>query len=71
MKKSLQEITLRKLIRRIIREEAKPVPGDAPGEKQVHLFDFDDTLGETLNANAIMLYQDGESVHKSEKDARD
>lgn len=59
------------MIRKIIREEANAVPGDAPGDKQVHLFDFDDTLGETLNANAIMLYQDGVPVHKSENDARD
>jgi hypothetical protein len=26
------------------------VPGDAPPEKQVHVFDFDDTLGVTTNA---------------------
>jgi len=71
VKKSLNELKLRRMIRQIIREEAAPVPGDSPGEKQVHLFDFDDTLGETTNANAIMLYQDGEPVHKSEKDARD
>lgn len=70
MKKSLEEIKLRQLIQRLIREEDEPIPGDAPGEKQVHLFDFDDTLGVTTNANAIMLYQDGEPVHKSEKDAR-
>ena len=41
------------------------VPGDAPPEKQVHLFDFDDTLGVTTNANAVMLYRDGKPVHKS------
>lgn len=70
MKKSLEEINLRRLIQKIIREEVKPIPGDAPGNKQVHLFDFDDTLGITTNANAIMLYQDGEPVHKSEKEAR-
>ncbi len=47
----------------ILFEEA--VPGDAPPEKQVHLFDFDDTLGVTTNANAVMLYRDGKPVHKS------
>lgn len=67
-----EERNLRNLIRQIIKEEAKqPVPGDAPGEKQVHLFDFDDTLGVTTNANAIMLYQDGQPVHRSESEARE
>lgn len=47
----------------ILFEEA--VPGDSPPEKQVHLFDFDDTLGVTTNANAVMLYRDGKPVHKS------
>jgi hypothetical protein len=47
----------------ILFEEA--VPGDAPPEKQVHLFDFDDTLGVTTNANAVMVYRDGKPVHKS------
>lgn len=41
------------------------VAGDSPPEKQVHLFDFDDTLGVTTNANAVMLYRDGKPVHKS------
>lgn len=71
MRKSLNEIKLRRLIQKIIQEEADIVPGDAPGNKQVHLFDFDDTLGVTTNANAIMLYQDGAPVHKTEKDARE
>lgn len=47
----------------ILFEEA--VPGDSPPEKQVHIFDFDDTLGVTTNANAVMLYRDGKPVHKS------
>lgn len=68
----LTETKLRKVIRQAIWEAAEQaIPGDAPGDKQVHLFDFDDTLGVTTNANAIMLYYDGEPVHKSEADARD
>ena len=67
----LDEMKLRKLIRNIILEVVEePIPGDDPGENQVHLLDFDDTLGITTNANAIMLYDDGEPVHKSETDAR-
>jgi hypothetical protein len=63
---------LRQTIRRIIKEEAENViPGDASPDKQVHVFDFDDTLGETSNANGIMLHQDGKPVHKSEGEARD
>ncbi len=50
----------------ILFEDAKP--GDAPPEKQVHLFDFDDTLGETTNANAVMLFRDGKPVHKSKQE---
>jgi len=36
-----------------------PVPGDAEPKKQVHVFDFDDTLGVTKDANGIMVYRDG------------
>lgn len=65
--KILNEAKLRSFIRRVIREETqKPVPGDAPPEKQVHVFDFDDTLGLTTNANGVMLYRDGEPAHKSD-----
>lgn len=46
-------------------EEGKPVPGDVPPEKQVHIFDFDDTLGLTDNANGVMLYVDGKPAHKT------
>lgn len=71
-KSIIEERRLRNIIRSVIREEVgKVIPGDSPGEKQVHIFDFDDTLGETLNTNAIMLYKDGEPVHKSEAEARD
>ena len=67
---SLNESQFRKLIRHIIREEAKAVPGDAPPDEQVHVFDFDDTLGLTLNANGVMLYNNGEAVHKNEEEVR-
>jgi len=40
------------------------IPGNAPPEKQVHVFDFDDTLGLTKNANGIMVYKDGEPMFK-------
>jgi hypothetical protein len=66
-----EETKLRNFIRKIIREEAgQVVPGDVPAEEQVHLFDFDDTLGVTTNANAVMLYQDGSPAHKSEAEAK-
>jgi len=40
------------------------VPGNSPPDKQVHVFDFDDTLGLTKNANGIMVYKDGEPLFK-------
>lgn len=36
-----------------------PQPGDAPPNKQLHVFDFDDTIGVTQDANGIMVYKDG------------
>lgn len=50
--------------------EGEPVPGDVPPEKQVHVFDFDDTLGETDNANGVMLYVDGKPAHKTAEEAQ-
>jgi len=47
------------------------IPGNAPAGKQVHVFDFDDTLGETSNANGVMLYKDGKPAHKTQKEVRD
>jgi len=47
-----------------------PVPGDAPPEKQAHIFDFDDTLGETDNPNGVMLYLDGYPAHKTAEEAQ-
>jgi hypothetical protein len=71
MKERLTEIQkLKRIIRKIIKEETNTIPGDAPGPKQIHLFDFDDTLGVTSNANAVMLYKDGVPVHKSEDEVR-
>lgn len=58
------QLVLRKFIRDIILE-------DAPPERQVHVFDFDDTLGLTSNANAVMLYKDGKPVHKSEAEVKE
>lgn len=68
----ISESQLRRIVNRLLREqEEKAVPDDAPGNEQVHLFDFDDTLGETLNANAVMLYRDGKPVHKSEAEVKE
>jgi hypothetical protein len=41
------------------------VPGNSPPSKQVHVFDFDDTLGVTDNANGVMLYANGQAAHTS------
>lgn len=48
-----------------------PIPGDAPPDKQAHIFDFDDTLGLTKNANGVMLYRDGIPAHQTEEEALD
>lgn len=39
-------------------------PGDSDPKDQVHVFDFDDTLGVTDNPNGIMMYKDGKPAHK-------
>ena len=44
------------------------IPGNAPIQKQLHVFDFDDTLGVTKNPNGVMLYKNGKPAHKTEKD---
>ena len=52
--------------RRYLREE------DMGGEiekDELHVFDFDDTLGETNNLNGVILYKDGNPVHKSKSEA--
>lgn len=56
------------LIKQILLEDG--TPGNAPGEKQVHVFDFDDTLGVTDNPNGVMPYLDGQPLLKSEEDAK-
>jgi hypothetical protein len=53
----------------LFEQEETPVPGDAPPDKQVHIFDFDDTLGETDNPNGVMLYVDGKPAHKTAQEA--
>ena len=71
---NMSERLLREAIRSLLLEiegvvtDGTPVPGDVPPEKQVHVFDFDDTLGLTKNANGVMLYRDGEPAHKSEEE---
>jgi hypothetical protein len=47
------------------------VPGNSPPEKQVHVFDFDDTLGLTSNANGVMLYRDGKPAHRTAGEVKD
>jgi len=64
MHKKISSQNLRKLIREIIEEETA-IPGDAPSENQVHLFDFDDTLAVTQDPTAVMLYNDEIPAHKS------
>lgn len=44
-------------------------PGNAPPEKQVHIFDFDDTLGVTDNPNGVIPYKDGTPLLKTKADA--
>ena len=53
-----------------IREKSEAIPGDASPEEQAHVFDFDDTLGLTKNANGIMLYKDGKPAHGTSDDAK-
>ena len=49
---------------------AKPVPMDAPPDKQVHVYDFDDTIGTTPDGNGLMLYNQGVSAWKTAQDAQ-
>ena len=62
---------LTEFVRRVLAEQdTRPIPGDVPGNEQVHIFDFDDTLGITSNANGIMLYADGKPAWQSPDDVR-
>jgi len=47
------------------------VPQNAPIQNQLHVFDFDDTLGVTKNANGVMLYNHGVPAHKTPEDVLD
>lgn len=73
----MSERLLRESIRALLVEiegvvtTGNPIPGDADPEKQVHVFDFDDTLGVTKNANGVMLYRDGAPAHKSVADVEE
>lgn len=44
------------------------IPGNAPTDRQLHVFDFDDTLGVTKNPNGVMLYSNGKPAHKTPKE---
>ena len=69
---TLQEIKkLKRIISKIIKEAVEPIDGDAPGPKQLHVFDFDDTLGVTADSNGVMLYKDGEPAWKTAEEAED
>ena len=46
------------------------IAGNAEPKKQLHVFDFDDTLGVTQNANGVMLYQNGQPIHKTPEDVK-
>jgi hypothetical protein len=52
---------------KIVAEDA--IPGNAPPQKQVHVFDFDETLGVTDNANGVMLYANGNAAHTTKDQA--
>jgi hypothetical protein len=68
----MEIVRLRSLIRKLIVEETKKfAPDDAPPSKQLHIFDFDDTLGLTRDSNGIMLYVNGEPAWKTAKQAAD
>lgn len=56
------KMSVKEMIQDALKENA--VPNDADTKDQVHVFDFDDTLGVTDNPNGIMLYKDGQPAHK-------
>ena len=67
----ITESQLRKLIRKVLSEQKEPIPGDSPGPQQVHVFDFDDTLGVSLNPAGVMLFRNGQPAWQSSDDAKD
>lgn len=50
-------------------DDENPVPGDADPKKQIHIFDFDDTLGVTQDSNGMMLFRNGEPAWKTKEEA--
>ena len=64
----LTERQLRRIIRTALLEQMTPVPGDSPGPEQVHVFDFDDTLGVSLNPAGVMLMRSGQPVWQAPED---
>jgi len=69
-------------LKNIIREEARQIiktkrrnlreeedMGGKIEKDELHVFDFDDTLGATDNLNGVILYKDGAPVHKSKSEA--
>ena len=67
----ITERQLRQVIRNLTEDKEKPIPGDAPVKKQLHVFDFDDTLGVTSDSNGVMLYRHGEPAWKTAEEAQD
>lgn len=65
------ESRLRTLIRNVLLEQKAPIPGDASGDEQVHVFDFDDTLGVSLNPAGVMLFNSGRPAWRSSNDVKD
>lgn len=47
------------------------IPGNSLTLNQLHVFDFDDTLGITKNANGVMYYKWGKPQHQSEQEVLD
>jgi len=47
------------------------IPGNSLAFNQLHVFDFDDTLGITKNANGVMYFKWGQPQHKSPEEVLD
>ena len=65
---------IREEVRKVIKHQRRNLREEDDGGKiekdELHVFDFDDTLGETDNLNGVIYYKDGNPVHKSESEAR-
>jgi hypothetical protein len=64
----MKTLHLKKLIKHIIVEDK--IPGNASPEDQLHVFDFDDTLGVTDNPNGVMIFKDGKPAHTDVEEAK-